>query len=169
MTTQRILVAGVGNVFLGDDGFGVAVAQQLAGRPQPAGVEVADIGIGGIHLAYELLDGCALLVLVDAAPRGEAPGTLTVLEVDGDAAPTGTPTGAPTVDAHGLAPDDLFALLDQVGAAPGRTVVIGCQPEDVTPGMDLSAPVQAAVPRAVSLVEEIVRRETAQARREWSR
>jgi hydrogenase maturation protease len=156
MSGDRILVAGIGNIFLGDDGFGVAVAQQLTQRSLPDGVQVADIGIGGIHLAYELLDGCTLLVVVDAAARGEAPGALTVLEVD-DFAPAGTPT----IDGHGLAPDDLFALLDRVGARPKRTIVVGCQPQDVTPGMDLSAPVRAAVPRAVRLVEEIVGRETA--------
>ena len=80
--TERILVAGVGNVFLRDDAFGVEVARLLAERPQPPGVEIGDFGIRGVHLVYELLDGCDLFVLVDAAPRGYAPGTVTVLEVD---------------------------------------------------------------------------------------
>ena len=80
--TGRILVAGVGNVFLRDDAFGVEVVRLLAERPQPPGVQVRDYGIRGVHLAYELLNGYDLFVLVDAAPRGEAPGTVTVLEVD---------------------------------------------------------------------------------------
>ena len=78
----RTLVAGVGNVFLRDDAFGVEVIRLLAGRPVPDGVQVKDFGIRGVHLAYDLLDGCELFVLVDAAQRGEAPGTVTVLEVE---------------------------------------------------------------------------------------
>ena len=80
--TGRTLVAGVGNVFLRDDAFGVEVVRLLAGRPVPDGVQISDFGIRGVHLAYDLLDGCDLFVLVDAAPRGEAPGTVTVLEVE---------------------------------------------------------------------------------------
>ena len=80
----RTLVAGVGNVFLGDDGFGVEVARLLSEKPPRDGVEIADFGIRGVHLVYELLDGCDLFVLVDAAPRGYEPGTITVLEVDLD-------------------------------------------------------------------------------------
>ena len=82
--TGRTLVAGVGNVFQRDDAFGVEVVRLLAERPWPDGVEIADFGIRGIHLAYELLDGCDLLVLVDAAQRGQEPGTVTVLEVGPD-------------------------------------------------------------------------------------
>ncbi|HKT04952.1 MAG TPA: hydrogenase maturation protease [Rugosimonospora sp.] len=148
----------MGNIFLGDDGFGVAVARELAGRPQPDGVEVIDIGIRGIHLVHELLDGCELLVLVDAAPHGTAPGTVSVIEVG----PGGAAVAArPVIDAHGLAPDDVFALLDQWQARPARTLVVACEPEDVTPGMELSAPVQAAVPEAVAAVAEILRQEAA--------
>jgi hydrogenase maturation protease len=153
---RRILVACVGNVFLGDDGFGVEVARQLAGRPVPPGVAVVDIGIRGVHLAYELLDGCELLILVDAAPRGEAPGTVSVVEVGpggGDGA------GPPVIDAHGLAPDDVFALLDRMGSRPARTLVVACEPADLTPGMQLSPLVRDAVPHAVLAVEDIVRQE----------
>jgi len=167
MTTRRILVACVGNIFLGDDGFGVEVARQLASRPMPDGVTVKDIGIRGVHLAYELLDGCDLLILVDAAARGEAPGTVTVVEVkQGDNGP-----GPTVIDAHGLAPDDVFALLDRMGSRPARTLVVACEPADLTPGMDLSAPVRAAVPHAVRTVEEILRRESESqtaGQKEWS-
>lgn len=154
---ERVLVACVGNVFLGDDGFGVEVARALADDPEPMppGVEVADIGVAGVHLAYELLDGCALLVLVDAAPHGAAPGTVSVLDIG----PGGTTeaVGKPLLDAHGLAPADVFALLDEWRARPDKTVLVACEPADVSPGMELTAPVRAAVPHAARTVRELVR------------
>jgi hydrogenase maturation protease len=152
---KRILVACVGNIFLGDDGFGVEVARQLAEATLPDGVEVADIGIRGVHLAYELLDGCELLILVDAAVRGQKPGTVSVIEPDASA-PT---TGLPVIDAHGLAPDDVFALLDRMGSRPARTLVVACEPASLEPGMGLSPAVEAAVPIAVEVVTDILRRE----------
>ena len=157
MLTGRTLVAGVGNVFLGDDGFGVEVARALARQPEAEwdGVEVADFGIRGVHLVYELLDGCDLFVLVDAAPRGCAPGTVTVLEVDLDDAAPGL-AGQPVMDGHGLTPDDVFAMLVSLGGRPGRCLLVACEPADLTPGMGLSAPVLAAVPHAVRAVEEIL-------------
>jgi hydrogenase maturation protease len=152
MSRRRTLVAGVGNIFLGDDGFGVEVARQLAGRPLPAGVEVVDVGIRGVHLAYELLDGCDLLVLVDASARGEEPGTVSVIEVGpGDLA-----AGPSLIDAHGLAPDDVLALVRRLGGRPARTLVVACEPADLAAGMDLSAPVRAAVPEAVRLIETML-------------
>jgi hydrogenase maturation protease len=147
--TQRTLVAGVGNVFLGDDAFGCAVAGLLAARPHPPGVQVADFGIRGIHLVYELLNGCDLFVLIDAAPRGYEPGTVTVLEVD--------PADAPAaMDAHSLTPDAIFSMLTAMGGRPGRSLVVACEPADVSAGMGLSGPVQAALPHAVRAVEEIL-------------
>jgi hydrogenase maturation protease len=157
MTAGRTLVAGVGNVFLRDDGFGVEVARLLAGRPHPAGVEIADFGIRGVHLVYELLDGCDLLVLVDAAPLGGEPGTVTVLEVGPDDAAQRPPvTGAPVMDGHGLTPDDIFAMLATLGGHPGRSLLVACEPADVSAGMGLSEPVRAALPHAVHAVEEIL-------------
>jgi hydrogenase maturation protease len=147
----RTLVAGVGNVFLRDDGFGVEVAKLLADRPRPPGVEVADFGIRGVHLVYELLDGCDLFVLIDAAPRGHPPGTVTVLEVDPDDHP-----GSGFVDAHSLSPDAIFAMLTSMGGRPGRSLVVACEPADVSAGMGLSDPVKAALPHAVRAVEEIL-------------
>ena len=156
--TARTLVAGVGNVFLGDDGFGVEVARLLAERPHQDGVEIADFGIRGVHLVYELLDGCDLFVLVDAAPRGLEPGTVTVLEVEPDDAVPGTPAApaAPVMDAHGLAPDDIFAMLATMGGRPGRSLLVACEPADVSARMGLSEPVRAALPHAVRAVEEIL-------------
>jgi hydrogenase maturation protease len=152
--TGRTLVAGTGNVFLGDDGFGVEVARLLAGRPRPEGVEIADFGIRGVHLVYELLDGCDLFVLIDASPRGHAPGTVTVLEVDpADHPATGQ---AALVDAHSLSPDAIFSMLASLGGRPGRCLVVACEPADVSAGMGLSEPVRAALPHAVRAVEEIL-------------
>jgi hydrogenase maturation protease len=150
--TGRTLVAGVGNVFQRDDAFGVEVIRLLAGRPRPPGVKVADFGIRGVHLVYELLDGCDLFVLVDAAQRGHAPGTVTVIEVEsaGAASPSGV------MDAHGLAPDQVFAMLDLMGSRPGRSLVVACEPADVSAGMGLSDQVREALPHAVRAVEEIL-------------
>lgn len=153
--TGRTLVAGVGNVFQKDDAFGVEVVRLLAERTWPGGVEIADFGIRGIHLAYELLDGCDLLVLVDAAARGLAPGTVTVLEVR----PEDGPPAATVMDAHGLAPEQVFAAIASLGARPGRTLLVACEPADVTSGMGLSDRVRDALPHAVRTVEEIIQGE----------
>jgi hydrogenase maturation protease len=150
--TGRTLVAGVGNIFQRDDAFGVEVIRLLAGRPWPAGLRVADFGIRGVHLVYELLDGCDLFVLVDAAQRGCTPGTVTVLEVQ----PTDMASSSGVMDAHGLAPDQVFAMLDAMGSRPGRSLVVACEPADVSAGMGLSDQVRDALPRAVRAVEEIL-------------
>ena len=151
--TGRTLVAGVGNVFLRDDAFGCEVVRLLATHPVPDGVEVRDFGIRGVHLAYDLLDGCDLFVLVDAAPRGEPPGTVTVLEVQ---VPDPASLTGPVMDAHDLTPDAIFALLASLGGRPGRSLVVACEPADVSAGMGLSEPVSQALPHAVRTVEEIL-------------
>jgi hydrogenase maturation protease len=150
--TGRTLVAGVGNIFQRDDAFGVEVIRLLAGRPVPSGVKVADFGIRGVHLVYELLDGCDLFVLVDAVQRGRPPGTVTVLEVE----PTDMASPSGVMDAHGLAPDQVFAMLDSLGSRPGRSLVVACEPADVTAGMGLSDEVREALPHAVRAVEKIL-------------
>jgi hydrogenase maturation protease len=149
--TGRILVAGVGNVFLRDDAFGVEVVRLLAERPQPPGVQVVDYGIRGVHLVYELLNGYDLFVLVDAAPRGEAPGTVTVLEVE-----LPGPGATPVIDAHSLTPDAIFGLLSSLGGRPGRSLVVACEPAEIDAGMGLTDPVREALPAAVRAVEEIL-------------
>ncbi len=151
--TGRTLVAGVGNVFLRDDAFGVEVVRLIAADPLPAGVEVRDFGIRGVHLVYELLNGCDLFVLVDAAARGEPPGTVTVLEVE---LPDADRLDRPVIDAHSLTPDDIFALLASLGGRPGRSVVVACEPADVSAGMGLTEPVQEALPHAVRAVRDIL-------------
>ena len=150
--TGRTLVAGVGNVFLRDDAFGVEVVRLLAERPQPPGVQIRDFGIRGVHLVYELLDGCDLFVLVDAAARGEAPGTVTVLEVERARARR----PSPVIDAHSLTPDAIFALLASLGGHPGAAWWWRASPPTSTPGMGLSEPVRAALPHAVRAVEDIL-------------
>jgi hydrogenase maturation protease len=157
--TGRTLVAGVGNVFQRDDAFGVEVVRLLAERPTTPGVQIRDFGIRGVHLAYDLLDGCDLFVLVDAAARGAEPGTVTVLEVEPKGAPAngGDPFAVPIIDAHSLAPDDIFALLASLGGRPGRSLVVACEPADTGSGMGLSEPVRAALPHAVRAVEDILR------------
>ncbi|QGV77073.1 hydrogenase maturation protease [Streptomyces ficellus] len=161
-TGPRTLVAGVGNIFLGDDGFGVEVARLLAREALPGGVEVADVGVRGVHLAYQLLDGYDTLVLVDAVERGGEPGTLYVI----DAAAPGSrmPAGAVPLDGHRMSPDAVLALLDTLCAgtgakAPERTLVVGCEPATVEEGIGLSPPVTAAVPEAVRMVTELVHAE----------
>lgn len=155
----RVLVAGVGNVFLGDDGFGVEVARRLVSAAGlPDGVVVADFGIRGIHLAYELLTGYDEVILVDAVPMDEPPGTLTVLEPaldEGGPVDDVLARGALT-DAHGMTPDAIFGLLRAFGVTTGRILLVGCQPADTSPGMELSEAVARAVPYAADLVRDLV-------------
>ncbi|MEW9530523.1 hydrogenase maturation protease [Microbispora sp. NPDC049125] len=153
---MRILVAGVGNVFLGDDGFGVAVARRLAEADLPPGVEAGDFGIRGVHLAYELTSGYDLAILVDAAPRGRPPGTLYVLEPSpGETGETGETTGA-FVDGHAMTPEAVITLARALGHPGTGVLVVGCEPADTSPGMDLSLPVAGAVEPAAGLVLELI-------------
>ena len=163
--TGRTLVAGVGNIFLGDDGFGVEVAQRLAGRGLPDGVDVSDYGTSGMHLAYDLADGYDTAILIDAAPRGEQPGTITVLEIDPgerpERAPGGPVAATQLLDGHGMQPDLVLGILDMLGEKAGRILVVGCEPATTGPEegcMELSPPVAAAVDEAVVLVESLVER-----------
>lgn len=148
--SRGILVAGIGNLFLSDDGFGSEVARRLAAGPLPKGVKVVDYGIRGMHLAYDLLDGYEALVVVDALPGDGFPGDLTVLEVGPD------DLGNAELDAHGMAPVSVLASLGQLGGQLPPTYVVGCQPLDVGEGMGLTPVVAAAVERAVALVHEVL-------------
>ncbi len=150
--SRRVLVAGVGNLFLGDDGFGPEVARRLAGADLPEGVEVVDVGIRGVHLAYQLLDGYDLVVLVDASPRGGEPGSVYVIEPTVDAGGA----QAAMVDAHDMGPGAVLALLEALGGTPGRVLVVGCEPAEVTERIGLSEPVACAVDRAAEVVRELV-------------
>jgi hydrogenase maturation protease len=156
MTAPAVLVAGIGNIFLGDDGFGVEVAARLATAPRPDGVRVADFGIRGVHLAYELLDGYDCLVLVDAVPMGEPPGTVAVIEPDGAALPWLGGVEPPPVDAHRMGPDVVLATLARLGGSVPRIRIVGCQPATLDEGIGLSVPVAAAVDGAVALCRQLV-------------
>ncbi|SFD06469.1 hydrogenase maturation protease [Streptomyces aidingensis] len=151
-----VLVAGIGNVFLADDGFGPAVAAELLRRPLPDHVQVADFGIRGMDLAYRITAGCAAVILVDAVVRGEAPGTLTVLEPQ---IPDDTAAGLQT---HAMDPVRVLALARRLAAAPAgplpRVLLVGCEPLVRMTGaepdvrVELSEPVARAVPEAAGLV-----------------
>jgi hydrogenase maturation protease len=158
---MKLLVAGVGNIFLGDDGFGVEVARRLTSAGLPDSVSVADYGISGMHLAYDLADGYDTTILIDAAPRGGSPGTLTVLEVDQEHRPSldqagGALQGSRMFDAHGMQPEVVFGVLEMLGAQAGRVLVVGCEPASLEPGIGLSEPVEAAVDEAVTLVKKLI-------------
>jgi hydrogenase maturation protease len=161
MTRARVLVAGVGNIFLGDDGFGVEVAQRLLRRALPPEVRVVDFGIRGLDLTYALLDGQEAVVLVDAAPRGEPPGTLYVLEPSRSVSPEAEGAG-PLVEAHGMSPEKVLRLAAALGGQVGRLLLVGCEPtpldeaDEMRPG--LSDPVRAGVDEAVVLIESLVGR-----------
>jgi hydrogenase maturation protease len=150
VTAAKTLVAGIGNIFNGDDGFGSEVAQRLVGRPMPAGVRVEDYGIRGVHLAYELLEGYDFVVLVDALSRGEPPGTLFVLEPDVDL------DDVPPLDSHQMDPRAVLGMVAEMGGKIGRLLLVGCEPADIGEGIGLSAPVAAVVDDAARMVEELI-------------
>ncbi len=155
---DRILVAGIGNVFLGDDGFGVEVVRRIDPAHLPERVDVVDYGIRGVHLAYELLDGrYGTLVLVDAVPLDEPPGTLAVLDAD-----AGALEQEPVVpDAHGMHPQAVLQLLRNLGGSVGRVLVVGCRPAIVEERMGLSDVVAGVVDDAARLVTQVVDAEVA--------
>ena len=123
----RILVVGIGNIFLGDDAFGVEVVERLAKRPLPIGVTVRDFGIRSYDLAYALMENWDLVILVDALPRGGEPGTLYAMEAE---LPEGNET-PPSLDAHTMNPVAVFQLVSALGGKVGRTLVVGCEPAGV--------------------------------------
>jgi|HubBroStandDraft_6_1064221.scaffolds.fasta_scaffold474897_2 hydrogenase maturation protease len=158
--TPSILIAGVGNIFLGDDAFGVEVAQRLASGKFPGRVKVVDFGIRGFDLAYALLDGSDVTILVDACPRGGEPGTLYVIEPDLNAldAPE---AGQASVDAHGMNPMNVIRMAKSMGGELKRILLVGCEPATLGPEegqMGLSEPVAAAVEEASNLIESLVKK-----------
>ncbi len=161
MTNPRILIAGIGNIFFGDDAFGSEVARRLAGRPLPDGVRVVDFGIRGFDLTYALLDGYDATILVDATPRGGEPGTLYVIEPDPGEA--NRPEDADLlIQTHGMDPVKVLRLAAALGGRTMRMLLVGCEPEtlgtDEDPAMGLSGPVEAAVDEAILLIESLVSR-----------
>jgi hydrogenase maturation protease len=152
----RILVAGVGNSWLRDDGFGGEVARRLSDREMPSGVAVMDAGTGGLDLAYEVMRGYDALVIVDVSQQGGEPGTLYVMEPD-EASVDGNIADGEAINPHGMDPKTVLRFVKSIGAWPGRVVVVACEPADVSDlGFGLSEQVQAALDRAVELVVETV-------------
>jgi hydrogenase maturation protease len=158
---RNILIAGIGNIFLGDDAFGSEVARRMMSYPLPDGVSVVDFGIRGLDLAYTLLDDRDATILVDAAPRGGPPGTLYVIEPDpveaGEFAES-----PPVVEGHGMDPVKVLQMVAAMGGRPKRVLVVGCEPmtlgSEEDPAMGLSPPVESAVGEAVQLIRSIVER-----------
>ena len=181
--TERTLIAGIGNIFCSDDGFGVEVAHRLMTETLPPGVEVKDYGIRGLHLAYDLAGGFRTAILVDAVARGGPPGTVYVIEPDRapaghpqpggpqssgpqssglqssgpGAAPAGPAAGGPLLDAHGMQPDVVLQMLDTLGGPAGGTIlIVGCEPASTDYGIGLTGPVTAAIGEAISVVRRLV-------------
>jgi hydrogenase maturation protease len=155
---QRILVAGIGNIFLGDDAFGSEVARRLLGRELPDEVRVVDFGIRGFDLVYALLDGYEATIFVDATPRGEAPGTLYVIEPDLSELDR-QDGGSMSVETHGMNPLKVLGMVKSMGGELKRILLVGCEPaplESEDGHMGLSEPVEAAVGEAVAMVESLV-------------
>lgn len=153
---RSILIAGVGNAWLRDDGFGSAVARALTERSLPEGVSVMDAGTGGLDLAYEVMRGYEALVILDVSKQGGEPGTLYVMEPDEESVPAGIEDGD-VINPHAMDPQTVLRFVKSVGAWPGKVVVIACEPAEVEEmGWGLSEQVQAAVKRAVDLVMETV-------------
>jgi hydrogenase maturation protease len=174
--TGRTLIACLGNIFLGDDGFGVEVARHLARQELPEGVRVTDYGIRGMHLAYDLAEGFDTTILVDATQRGDEPGTVYVIEPQpaprdaaaggpapaagdpaGGAGPAGSPLEAMSLfNAHGMQPDVVLEMAGTLGAGAGRVLVVGCEPASLEERIGLSPQVAAAVDEAVRVVRRLV-------------
>ena len=164
MNAPRILIAGIGNIFLGDDAFGVEVAQRMLHEPPREGVRVVDFGIRGMDLTYALLEDYDAAIMVDAVPRGEAAGTLYLIAPDPgemDAA-TSEPSlpGEMLVDAHSMDPMKVLRLVRAMGGGLGRILLVGCEPTPFDPETELeitlSAPVREAVPRAVDMLHALI-------------
>ncbi len=145
----RILVAGIGNIFFGDDGFGCEVARRLTMDPPQDGVMIKDFGIAGMHLAYELVDGYDLAILIDAIETTDPPGTLSIIEpqVDDEA-------GLP--DAHSMDPRTVLAQARSMGGATSRFLLVGCRPANTAEGIGLSPIVEAVVDDAVDRVRTLI-------------
>lgn len=173
MSQPRVLIAGIGNIFLGDDAFGSEVARQLLGRSQSPDVQIVDFGIRGLDLTYALMENPEIAILIDAVPAGLAPGTVSLIEPDlaiDDDAPA-------SLETHGMNPVKVMHAAVSMGARPGRVLLVGCEPSPVEDAeemqMEMSEPVRAAVDEAVrmveSIVEKLLRREPIESKIEQTR
>ena len=156
----RVLVACIGNIFLGDDGFGCEVARLLAGRALPEEVRLVDFGIKSFDLAYALMDGYETTIFVDASRRGGAPGTIYVIEPDRDEIEAELDTNEMTFEPHSMNPLKVLRMVKAQGVSFNKIIVVGCEPqftgEDGEGFMGLSAPVEASLGKAVEVVESLI-------------
>jgi hydrogenase maturation protease len=157
--TPSILIACIGNIFLGDDGFGCEVARAFHGRALPENVRLRDFGIRGFDLAYALVDGHDTTIFVDATPRGQTPGTVYLIEPDLSELEN-LPEHAAMIEPHGMNPMKVLAMAKSLGAVFGKIYLVGCEPaftgEEDEGYMGLSEPVQAAVGEAVKMIENLI-------------
>jgi len=155
VSANRILVAGIGNIFFGDDAFGCEVAAELTKRSWPDGVNIVDFGIRAYDLAYAIMDGYDATVLIDAAPRGEKPGTVYLLELDPDKVDA---SGDEIADAHALTPVRVLQLIRALGGRAKNLYLVGCEPArlDGEGVIGLSDEIRNAVPVAVKMIEKII-------------
>lgn len=156
-TVPRILVAGIGNIFLGDDAFGVEVAQRLLRRPLPDGVRVVDFGIRGLDLVYALLEDYEAVILVDATRQGGTPGTVYVLEPEGPSE-TGEVSPSMALDTHEMNPMKVLGCVYAMGGRPKRILVVGCEPATLESDeqLGLSEPIERAVAEAIRVIETLI-------------
>ncbi len=153
---MNILVAGIGNIFFGDDAFGCEVAKALLLRPQPEGVRVIDFGIRSYDLAYAMMDGPDVTIFIDATPRSEPPGTVSLIEPDIKFLDNSEDE---VVNAHSMNPIRVLQLIRSLGGEPGRLYLVGCEPavlETEDGALDLSPSVRAAIPAAIKMIEELI-------------
>lgn len=154
---KRVMIAGIGNMFMKDDGFGSAVVRKLMNKEFPEGVEVKDVGTGGLKLAYDLMKGYDGLIFVDASPRGEKPGTLYVIEPSESDFSNDLEKGGP-IDPHGADPVTVLRFVKSIGSWPGKVTIVACEPENVDDfEIGLSGPVSTAIDTAVEMVENIIK------------
>ena len=152
---KQVLIAGIGNAWQRDDGFGSEVARRLEGRDLPEGVAVIDFGTGGLDLAYQVMYGYDGLLMIDVSRQGGSPGTLYVMEVDEDEVPGGSVEDGEVLNPHAMDPETVLRFIKITGGWPGKVVIVACEPETVEEmGVGLSAVVEEAVERAVDLVLE---------------
>ena len=153
---KRILVAGIGNAWLRDDGFGGEVVKRLESRELPEGAAVFDFGTGGLDLAYEVMRGYDALLLIDVSRQGGEPGTLYVMEALKDDVEAGIEDGQ-MINPHAMDPQTVLRFVKTLGAWPGKVVIVACEPAEVEEmGMGLSPAVESAVDAAVGVVIETI-------------
>lgn len=152
---KQVLIAGIGNAWQRDDGFGSEVARRLEGRELPDGIAVIDFGTGGLDLAYQVMYGYDGLLMIDVSRQGGSPGTLYVMEVDEDEVPGGSVEDGEVLNPHAMDPETVLRFIKITGGWPGKVVIVACEPETVEEmGVGLTPVVEEAVERAVELVLE---------------